>query len=217
MNKKLSLQEELNEWADDRIVIGIDEVGRGPLAGPLTVCAVCLRPVSGKTIAFIRQCGIRDSKQLTGLKRRQLFPVIEKLSFSYSIYHSDVEYINRYGIVKAFHQGVRNCVKDIRGKLSSVQKITVLIDGFNVPLSGPNIKQQAIIKGDGNIISIAAASILAKVSRDRLMKKLSLEYPPYKWDSNKGYGTRDHIHAIRRYGKTSLHRSLFIRNILPQG
>lgn len=201
-------------WEKDTYVIGIDEVGRGCIAGPITVAGVCIGKLNKQQQSEWLELGLHDSKKLTEKKRNSLQPIIYEKSLCYSIHSSDVSIINRDGIVSAFYQAVYRIIRDIRQTIPSHKKIIAFIDGFNVPELP--IEQQAIIKGDAKSISIAAASIIAKVHRDTHMTKLNenAAYEPYCWNVNKGYGTLKHREAIKAYGASNLHRTLFIRNIV---
>ena len=150
---------------------------------------------------------------MSAKKRENLSQIIKKQADQIFISKINVSYINKYGISKAFQSGVRKLVNQMK---KANNKIFVLIDGFHVKyLKGVGLKnQKAIIKGDEKSISIAAASIIAKVYRDKLMEKLAKKYPLYHFDKNKGYGTKEHIKALRKYKQSPIHRLLFIRNFL---
>ncbi len=214
--KKPNFYFEEKFWRKGYQVIGIDEVGRGALAGPLILAGVCF---SKKAKSKLKDIGINDSKKLTLFKREKLALVIKKESNFFHISKISVRYINKYGIVKAFQKGVREIIKKIKIFVNNhpkqKNKIFVLIDGFYVKyLHGIGLKnQKAIINGDEKSISIAAASIIAKVYRDNLMKKLSKKYKQYHFEKNKGYGTKEHIEALKKYGKTKIHRDLYLRRI----
>ena len=199
-------------WKKGYQVIGIDEVGRGALAGSLVLAGVCFLPDSKNKLKNI---GVNDSKKLTARKREKLALVIKKQSQFYLISKVSVRYINKYGIIKAFQKAVREIVKKTRNFFLK-EKLFILIDGFYVKyLRGIGLKnQKAIIKGDEKSISIASASIVAKVYRDSLMKKLGQKYKKYQLEKNKGYGTKEHIKALKKYGPTKIHRQLFLKKIL---
>lgn len=182
------------------IIAGTDEAGRGPLAGPVVAAAV----IFGNDVIIK---GINDSKKLSEKKRDELFPLIKEmaLTFGYSVI-SPVE-IDEINILQA----------SLKAMLNSVNSLTVipdliLIDGnkkFNHASS-----VLPVVKGDSKSFAIAAASIIAKVVRDSIMKELSLEYPVYNWAQNKGYPTKEHIIAVKKYGPTPYHRKTFLRKIL---
>jgi len=185
-------------------IIGIDEVGRGPLSGPLTVAAVSL-PLSP------RISGLNDSKKLSAARRELLSEEIIKIAKSYSIIDVEASEIDRIGIGEAVRLGMVEALKAVVAQTGNPD--IVLIDGR--PL-GIHTTEQAIIKGDGKVACIAAASILAKTHRDALMVGYSEEYPSYGWHSNKGYGSAEHIAAIKEQGLSPLHRKTFCRGILQE-
>lgn len=203
MKKKILLQtpsfdEERLLWQQGyRFVAGVDEVGRGAFAGPVVAAAVILPPDFNATDE------INDSKLLTPKKREELSAIIMKHALSYAIGEVGLETINAVGIGKATQQAF---VKAITGL--SVASDFILIDAFYISDLDKG-KQKPIIKGDQKSISIAAASIIAKVYRDNLMRSLSAEYQNYNFAVNKGYGTLKHREAIRTYGLCDLHRSSF--------
>jgi len=185
-------------------IIGIDEVGRGPLAGPLTVAAVSL-PLDP------RVSGLNDSKKLSAAQRESLSKELVKTVKAYSIIDIEATVIDCIGIVEAVRLGMKKALDEVVAKTSTPD--VVLIDGK--PL-GIHPAEQAVIKGDGKVACIAAASILAKVHRDELMMGYSREHPLYGWHSNKGYGSAGHIAAIKEQGLSPLHRESFCRRILQE-
>lgn len=187
----------------DYMVIGVDEVGRGAIAGPVVAGAVCL---SGDQ-KFWLGLGINDSKRLTPTKREKLAEIVKQHGV-WGMGVVSVAYINSHGIVKATEKAMRAAIKEARTKSSAVRKTFVLLDAFNVRyIPGCGFKQQkAIIKGDQKSISIAAASIIAKVYRDSLMKELHKKFPEYEFDLNKGYGTKKHLEAIKKHSVKMIHR-----------
>ncbi len=177
-------------------VAGVDEAGRGPLAGPVCAAAVILPPD-----AVIE--GINDSKKLSAKKRDMLFDVIKEVALSYSVEFVYPDVIDSINIKKATSLAMHNAVKNLETAADFV-----IIDGNdNIPY---DIPYRYVIKGDAKSQSIAAASILAKVSRDRLMEKLDEEYPQYGFAKHKGYGTKAHIEAIQKYGVSEVHRKSFM-------
>ncbi|MBR5155342.1 MAG: ribonuclease HII [Clostridia bacterium] len=181
-----------------KYIAGIDEAGRGPLAGPVCAAAVIL-PQNAEIE------GINDSKKLSEKKRELLFDVIKDTAIAYSVEFVYPDVIDDINIKKATALAMHNAVS----KLEVVADF-VLIDGNdNIPY---DVDYQYVIKGDAKSQSIAAASILAKVSRDRLMMKLDKEYPQYGFAKHKGYGTKDHIMAIQKYGVSDVHRKSFMTN-----
>ena len=186
------------------LIAGVDEVGRGPLAGPVTAAAVILDPSN------IPQ-GLNDSKKLSAKRRENLYDLILK-SATVAVAHVSVEEIDRINILQASLLAMRNAVAAL-----SPQPAHLLIDGNRVP-DPINIPAQPIVKGDGKSLSIAAASIVAKTVRDRLMAELSLQNPGYGWEKNAGYPSKQHILALERLGVTPHHRRSFrpVHNILYQ-
>lgn len=178
-------------------VCGIDEAGRGPLCGPV-VAAACILPV-GLVIE-----GLNDSKKLTAKKREQLYDVIREKAIAYAIAEGSVEEINATNILEADLLAMRRAIAAL-----PVPADVALIDG-NISRDFP-IPAQAVVKGDAISMSIAAASILAKVYRDRLCMELDAQYPQYGIAKHKGYGTKDHMAALREYGPAPIYRTKFIR------
>lgn len=185
-------------------IIGIDEVGRGALSGPLSVAAVSLplRP---------RISGLNDSKKLSAKRRTELTAQICKVANAYSIVDIEPFEIDLLGIVKAVRKAMAEALAAVTTQLGSAD--IVLIDG--TPL-GLHSHEQAIVKGDGKVAAIAAASIIAKVHRDEIMVALSAEHPLYAWDSNKGYGSAAHISAVKKWGLTPMHRYSFCKGIVQE-
>jgi len=181
-------------------VCGIDEVGRGPLAGPVVTCAVIL-PKDCKILY------LNDSKQLSAKKREELYDIIMSKAVSVGIGYNSPERIDEINILQATYEAMREAVSKL-----SVRPDVLLNDAVTIP--GIDIKQVPIIKGDAKSVSIAAASIVAKVTRDRLMVEYDAIYPEYGFASNKGYGSADHIAALKKYGKTPIHRDSFIGNFV---
>ncbi len=184
--------------------IGIDEVGRGAVFGPVYSAAVALETKNGITL---QRLGVIDSKKLTQQKRELLFPHIISLSSDYGIGQSSVREIEVFGIRFATELSMIRAIKKLR-----FQPKELLIDG---PLSLRTWKgvQRNIVGGDSKFISIAAASIIAKVSRDNLIKTLDKKYPGYFLFKNKGYGTREHLSSIKAEGITKLHRKSFLTKL----
>lgn len=213
-------------WKKGYTVIGVDEVGRGAFAGPLVVAGVIFSPTtSEKRLATLLSYGINDSKKLSANRRKLLSEVIQKESLAYHISVIEVTQINRIGIGKATFCAMRMVVKNLvlSGQLSMVNgqlfKPYVLVDGFYIKhLKNVGLKnQKGIVGGDTISLSIAAASIIAKVFRDEHMTKLSAKHPGFDWSKNKGYGTLFHRNAIQKYGHTELHRKDFVRRFITLG
>ena len=176
------------------LIAGSDEAGRGPLAGPLVVAA-CILPKGYQHEL------INDSKKLTDKKRRMLYEIIKKDALAYHIEVIDIETIDKINIYQASKLGMKICLEKL-----SIKPEAALLDAMNLDMDYP---VESIIKGDEKSLSIAAASILAKVYRDDLMIEYSKEYPQYQFDKNKGYGTKVHLEAFDKYGITPLHRKTY--------
>jgi ribonuclease HII len=180
-------------------VCGVDEAGRGPLAGP--VCAAAVMLPLGLEIP-----GLNDSKKLTEKKRDELYEIITGRAVSWSAAFATVEEIEEYNILNATFMAMNRAI----AKLDPAPELA-LIDGNRN--SGIEVPSRTIIRGDGLCASIAAASIIAKVTRDRYMYELDLKYPQYHFDKHKGYGTALHYTAIREYGPSPEHRMSFLRKM----
>ena len=193
--------EDLQQVLNKLFEIGIDEVGRGAVFGPVFSAALVITKQNGSTL---KQLGVIDSKKLTPKKREFLVPHIIKLSSDYAIGQSSVREIDKFGIRVATELSMLRAVKKLRDK-----PFELLIDGPLLlrPWKG---NQRNIISGDSQFTSIAAASIIAKVSRDILMERLEKQYPGYMIFKNKGYGTREHLCSIKENGITNLHRKSFL-------
>ena len=178
-------------------VCGVDEAGRGPLCGPV-FAAACILP-DGLYIE-----GLNDSKKLTEKKREKLFDIIKNEAVAYSIASADVEEINEMNILEADLLAMRRAIDGL-----GVKADFAIIDG-NIARDFP-IPARAVVKGDSKSMSIAAASVLAKVARDRLCLELDREFPQYGIAKHKGYGTKEHMDALRKYGPSPIHRKKFIR------
>ena len=181
-----------------QFIEGIDEVGRGPLAGPV-VCA-CVIMNLDKLIM-----GVNDSKKLTEKTRENLYDKIIENAVAYSIKQVDEETIDSINILNATKKCMSDAVNDL-----NVKPQTLLVDALIIPNIDENIKQVSIIHGDATSYNIACASILAEVYRDRLMVELDKDYPEYNFKKNKGYGTAEHINALKKFGPCKLHRKSFI-------
>ena len=182
-----------------KLICGVDEAGRGPLAGP--VCAAAVILPRGFVIP-----GLNDSKKLTEKKREELFDIICKEAVCYGIAFAEVEEIERLNILKATFLAMNRAVEKL-GVLPDI----ALVDGNRDP--GLPVKTELVVKGDSKCADIAAASVLAKVTRDRLMLTLHEQYPQYSFDKHKGYGTKLHYEAIREHGPSPVHRLSFLRKM----
>ncbi len=187
----------------DKLIAGIDEAGRGPLAGPV-VCACVIMPLDDDKIIE----GINDSKKLSEKKREALYDKVVNTALAYSIIEIDEKTIDSINILNATKLGMKKSLESLL-----VAPDIVLIDAVRIDTITP---QDNIIHGDALSYNIAAASILAKVHRDRLMKKLSLKYPEYNFAKHKGYGTKEHIEALKKFGKCEIHRESFIKNFIEK-
>ena len=183
------------------VICGVDEAGRGPLAGPVFAAAVILKVDDNIQ-------GLNDSKKVSEKKREQLFSEIKNRAVDYSIAYATEEEIDELNILNATFLAMKRAVDSLKMKPQ-----IALIDGNRLP-QDLRIPARAIVKGDSLSASIAAASILAKVSRDRLMRKISETYPGYGFERNKGYGTKMHIEALIKYGPCNIHRESFLNKIL---
>lgn len=182
------------------LICGVDEAGRGPLAGP--VCAAAVIMPEGLIIE-----GVNDSKKLTSKKREKLFDIIKNEAICYSVAFASASEIDEINILNATHLAMNRAVEGLE-KAPEV----VLVDGNSLPKWYYN--SEAIVKGDAVCHSIACASILAKVSRDRLMLLEAEKYPQYSFEKHKGYGTKVHVQALKEYGPCPIHRKTFLKKIL---
>lgn len=184
-----------------KYVCGVDEAGRGPLAGPVCAAAVIL-PEDAQID------GLNDSKKLTEKKREALFDVIKQTALSYSVAFATVEEIEEYNILNATFIAMKRAAEGL-----SVPADFAIIDGNKIP-DKMSIPAKAVVKGDSVSCSVAAASILAKVTRDRLMLEYDKKYPEYGFAKHKGYGTKQHIEAIGEFGARDVHRMSFMEKFL---
>jgi ribonuclease HII len=188
--------------SDILLICGVDEAGRGPLAGPVSAAAVILdasRPIEG----------LADSKKLSEKQRDFLAPIIRERALAWAVAYADVEEIDRLNILQATLLAMKRAVLALHTRPQQV-----LVDGMYCPQTG--IPSQAIVKGDSKVAAISAASILAKTARDELMLKLHEQYPQYGFDGHKGYPTAAHIAALREHGVSDVHRRSFrpVRELL---
>jgi len=196
--KEEDLQQVLNKASE----VGIDEVGRGAVFGPVFSAVVSL---TEQNELILKQYGVNDSKKLTPKKRKLLFPKIILLASDYGIGQSSVREIDKFGIRVATELSMIRALKKLKEKPSEL-----LIDGPLLLRPWKGI-QKNIVSGDSKFTSIASASIVAKVSRDNLMERLEKKYSGYFIYKNKGYGTREHLSIIKEYGITNLHRKSFLK------
>lgn len=184
-------------------VCGVDEAGRGPLAGPVCAAAVIL-PLDCEIE------GLNDSKKLSEKKRDTLYDIIKEKAVAYSIAMVDEKTIDEINILQATFKAMREAVNGL-----PVKPDLALIDGNQKPQSG--IEERTVVKGDAKSMSIAAASVLAKVTRDRFMLELDEKYPEYQFKKHKGYGTKLHYEALEKYGVSPVHRVTFLKKLFDKG
>jgi len=196
---EVNLWEIEKTWADRgfHAICGIDEAGRGPLAGP--VCAAAVILPEGLEIP-----GLNDSKKLTDKKRRELFPIIEEQALAYGIGWASQEEIDDINILQATFLAMSRAVKQL-----NIRPDLALVDGNRAPTL--DLPVETVVKGDSLSASIAAASVLAKVSRDDVMLRMAEEYPGYGFEVHKGYGTKAHYEALRTFGPSPIHRRTFLK------
>lgn len=197
------LEYENTAYADGyEIVCGVDEAGRGPLAGPVYAAAVILP--KGHIIE-----GVNDSKKLSEKKRDKLFDKVIDECTAYSVGIATEQEIDEINILQATFLAMRRAVEGL-----NVKPDIALVDGNKTP--GLDIEQRAIVKGDGKSANIAAASIIAKVSRDRYMLEMAAKYPEYQFEKHKGYGTKLHYEMLEKYGVSPIHRKTFLRKFFQK-
>ena len=196
--EKLRVYEE--QYGECEYICGIDEVGRGPLAGPVVAGAVILP--RGCRILYIN-----DSKQLSEKKREELYQVIQEQAVACAVGYATPERIDEINILQATYEAMREALKKL-----AVTPDILLNDAVRIPKVA--IPQIPIVKGDAKSITIGAASIIAKVTRDRLMVEYDRVFPEYGFAGNKGYGSAEHIQALKKYGPTPIHRRSFIKNFI---
>lgn len=195
----------------DHDIIGIDEAGRGPLCGPVVAAAVILPPFSDEMEETFKR--LDDSKKFSGNEklREELFDSLTHCGVIYSVAEGSVEEIEEHNIYQMTYKTMFKAYQGVMDQLKIKRKHMVLIDGTKtIQYIDEEIPQEAVVKGDGKSASIAAASILAKVHRDRIMRALGDEFPQYNWEKNKGYGTKEHVEAIRQFGRCVHHRKTFL-------
>lgn len=195
------IEEEIYNKEDVKYICGIDEAGRGPLAGPVVVASVIMPKDS-----MIE--GVNDSKKVSEKKREKLYEEITNTAIAWGVGIIDQREIDEINILNATKKGLTNSLKELE-----IKPDLILVDALtNIDTLG--IPYRSIIKGDAKSYSIAAASIIAKVTRDRIMRQWDELYPEYSFEKHKGYGTKMHIDAIKEYGPCPLHRKSFIKNFI---
>ena len=193
--KSLLLEQVPLDWDTVGLVAGVDEAGRGPLAGPVVAAAVILddlKPIQG----------LNDSKKLSAMRREKLYDEILAKALCCSIAEASVQEIDALNILQATMLAMRRAVDGLR-----LKPVKVLVDGNRIPVL--DVRAEAIVQGDAKVPAISAASILAKVHRDRLCKAWHAQYPAYGFDRHKGYGTAEHLQALQAHGPTPWHRLSF--------
>ncbi len=196
-----SLEIEVRLWSQGfQTLAGVDEAGRGPLAGPVVAAAVVFP--SGTIIR-----GVEDSKKLTEKKREELFPLIQEQALSVGVGIVDHEVIDRINILRATILAMHKAIDEL-----TVKPDFVIVDGNS--FKHETLRYENVIDGDEKSFTIAAASIIAKVTRDRMMREFHLQYPVYGFAQHKGYGTKQHLEAIHRYGPCPIHRRSFDLHVL---
>lgn len=197
-----AMKEFEQQYRDFTLICGIDEAGRGPLAGPVVAGAAILP--KDCTILYLN-----DSKKLSEKRREELYLEIQKKAVTWAVGIASPERIDEINILQATYEAMRQAVSGLKEVPSILFNDAVTIPGIDIP-------QVPIIKGDAKSVSIAAASVLAKVTRDHMMVEYDHLFPQYGFAKHKGYGTAAHIAAIREYGPTPIHRRTFIKNFLPK-
>ena len=180
-----------------RLICGVDEAGRGPLAGPVCAAAVILPP-------NLEISGLNDSKKLSDKKRRELYPIIKQQAIAYGIAFADHREIDSVNILQATYMAMERAIMQLQ-----IKPDYALIDGNRAKDFG--LPVQTVIHGDSLSANIAAASILAKVTRDDYMERISVDYPQYNFEIHKGYGTKDHYAALDEFGPSPIHRMSFLK------
>ena len=199
MNKLYDFDKEYN-----RLIIGVDEAGRGPLAGPVVAAAVVINKYS----QYLEE--VNDSKKLTEAKREKIYENIlndETIIFGVGIVNSDI--IDEINILQATYMAMRKAIDDI--VIINKEDYLILVDG-NREIKDCNYMQETVVKGDAKSLSIATASIIAKVTRDRIMKEFDNTIPGYNFSKHKGYGTKEHYKLLRENGISNIHRKTFLKN-----
>ncbi len=195
------------ETGGEGYIGGIDEAGRGPLAGPV-VAACAVLPESFDVL------GVDDSKKLSQKKREELYDIITEKALAWGVGIADNETIDEINILQATKKSMKEAAEkagEMLRRKKGCRIDVLLLDAAS--LEGVDIRQESVIKGDAKSLSIAAASIIAKVTRDRMMIDYHEQYPHYGFDSNKGYGTKAHYEGIYKYGITPIHRKTFLKNL----
>ena len=201
MNKLYDFDKEYN-----RLVIGVDEAGRGPLAGPVVAAAVVIKGYS----SYLDE--VNDSKKLTESKRERIFEnILNDNNILYGVGIVNADIIDEINILQATYIAMKEAIENIPN--IDKERYLILVDG-NREIKDCKYVQETIVKGDSKSLSIATASIIAKVTRDRIMKELDLKIPGYNFSKHKGYGTKEHYKLLRENGASNIHRKSFLKNFL---
>ena len=201
MNKLYDFDREYN-----RLVIGVDEAGRGPLAGPVVAAAVVIKGYS----SYLDE--VNDSKKLTESKRERIFEsILNDNNILYGVGIVDADVIDEINILEATYIAMKKAIDDVIDGIE--EKYLILVDG-NRKIKNCEHNQETIVKGDSKSLSIATASIIAKVTRDRIMKELDLKIPGYNFSKHKGYGTKEHYKLLKENGVSNIHRKSFLKKLL---
>lgn len=201
MNKLYDFDREYN-----RLVIGVDEAGRGPLAGPVVAAAVVIKGYS----SYLDE--VNDSKKLTESKREKIFEnILNDNNILYGVGIVNADIIDEINILQATYIAMKEAIENIPN--IDKERYLILVDG-NREIKDCKYVQETIVKGDSKSLSIATASIIAKVTRDRIMKELDLKIPGYNFSKHKGYGTKEHYKLLRENGASNIHRKSFLKNFL---
>ncbi|MEK7493994.1 MAG: ribonuclease HII [Patescibacteria group bacterium] len=213
-----TLTEEEKLWRRGYAVAGVDEVGMGPLAGPVIAVAVMIRATSAKEIEDIMALGIRDSKMLSEKKRESIFEALtthERVTWGRG--GVDEKMVDEINVLQAGLRAMQEAVTHLcaQKKNAADERLFLCVDGTRIV---PDIvaDQRSIIKGDAKVLSIACASVIAKVLRDRMMNDYAKQYPEYGFEKHKGYGTKMHMENIVRYGPCPIHRRSFLKSIVSK-
>jgi ribonuclease HII len=201
----LNLEKENSLFASGlKLVAGVDEAGRGPLAGPVVAAVVVLKPeILADTAKMEKLQGIKDSKKLTAAKREELFEIIKAECFEVGVGICDHDTIDRINILQASFLAMKMALGNLK-----IKPEMILVDG-KFPIPNLSLRQEAIIDGDALIFCIAAASIIAKVEHDKIIDKYAEQYPQYGFLNHKGYGTKEHLEALAKFGPCPIHRKTF--------
>lgn len=205
------MTEEEKLWHQGTVLIGVDEAGRGPLAGPVVAGAVAFDMSNTEAMAVIAELGINDSKKVSEKNRERIFEILTThTSIWWGIGQEDERTIDTMNILQASLSAMRKAVLALEKKHTTSYTKYLYIDGREI-IPDMTADQKAVIGGDAKILSIAAASIIAKVTRDRLMHQYAEKYPQYRFEKHKGYGTKLHFDLIKEHGISPIHRKSFLK------